>query len=136
MTHPAPARPTLPIPVLVAAGLLVLGALTVLEPGAAELALRKLLRAAGLLFLAFGLVYRARWAWWLTVISGAASVLIWLIALDLFGRPWTVPIPIELFLMFRAGAALLLLLPQSRAAFRKVQKIPHEVLPEGNAPAP
>jgi peptidoglycan/LPS O-acetylase OafA/YrhL len=87
---------------------------------------RAVIRLLGTGFIAWGLVHRARWAWWLGVIlaafwlaAGAAAVLV----LERGDVYWLQPSGFQVFLMVSLlclGLALALLLsPSARRVFRR-----------------
>jgi hypothetical protein len=85
---------------------------------------RALLRCAGMMAIAFGLLLRARFAWWLGVVMGsfltllgiAGSVL--LATLDESHQGLPGPPDLTVPILCLGGAVLLLLTPSARGAFR------------------
>ena len=89
---------------------------------------RLFVRVAGVVLIALGLWRSARWAWWFGVFAGAFLGAIGLVSLGLAASTSLFadrPYPIVDYAVITASAAallsafILLLLPQSRAAFRR-----------------
>lgn len=87
---------------------------------------RALIRLAGTGLIAWGLLHRARWAWWLGLVlatlwlaAGAVTTLV----LEHGDVYWLQPSGFQIFLavslLCLGGALVLLLLPSARAAFRR-----------------
>ena len=89
---------------------------------------RAVLRFLGMAFIAWGLLRRAHWAWWCGVLLPSFFTVAGIVALGFFWRirneapeAWSaVSSPLIVgYILALAVAVALLLLPSSRAAFRK-----------------
>jgi peptidoglycan/LPS O-acetylase OafA/YrhL len=92
---------------------------------------RAIIRLAGTGMIAWGLVHRARWAWWLGVILAAAWLVAGAVAVLVVDRGdvyWLQPSGFQVFLMVSLlclGLALgLLLSPSARRVFRRPASSP------------
>jgi hypothetical protein len=125
-----PSTGVLPMPVKVAAALLlVYAAIALLGPillyqAGGRLWLRVLVRVIGAVVMAWGLYQRARWAWWVAVVFSGLGALTGILGLAVTGRMGpllmipraTVLAPIAVAAL--AGTLVLLVLRESRAAFQ------------------